>query len=197
MTERGQVLPNDLPVEPGVRVLRGQDAAYWTEGYRFLEQARLAYASERARGYAEGRAAGLAEASASLAETAVKADRYLQSLETGVAELAMAIVRKVLGEFDGAELIARATIQALIAFRNEKALTITVNPQAVPQIGKTLASHTERLQFEFAYKIEGDPALPLSACVIATEFEVLEASIDGQLQALLSALTVAAAEQPL
>jgi len=106
----------------------------------------------------------------------------------------MAIVRKVLGEFDGAELIARATIQELIAFRNEKALTITVNPQAVPQISKTLALHTERLQFEFVYKIEGDPALPLSVCVIATEFEVLEASLDGQLQALLAALTAAAAD---
>jgi type III secretion protein L len=167
------------------------------EGYRFLEQARLAYASEHARGHAEGRAAGLAEASVFLAETAVKADRYLQSLETGVAELAMAIVRKVLGEFDSAEIIARMTLQALAAFRNEKALTIIVNPRAVQETSKALASHAKRLQFEFAYKIEGDPALPLSACVIATEFEVLEASIDGQLQALLAALTAAAAEQPL
>jgi type III secretion protein L len=196
MTEHGQDLPEDLPAAPGVRFLRGREAAQWMEGYRFLEQARLAYASEHARGYAEGRAAGLADASAFLAETALKADRYLQSLETGVAELAMTIVRKVLGEFDSAELIARMTLQALAAFRNEKALTITVNPRAVPETSKALATHAKRLQFEFAYKIEGDPALPLSACVIATEFEVLEASLDGQLQALLAALTAAAAEQP-
>jgi type III secretion protein L len=196
MTEHDEIRPEDLPTGPGVRLLRRDEAAHWMEGYRFLEQARQAYASEHARGYAEGRAAGLAEASAFLAETAIKADRYLHSLESGVAVLAMAIVRKVLGEFDGAELVARATLQALTEFRQEKALTITANPKAVPEISKALASHAGRLQFEFVYKIESDPALPLSACVIATEFEVLEASVDRQLQALLTALTAAAVEPP-
>jgi type III secretion protein L len=197
MTERGQALPEDLPAGPGVRLLRREDAAHWMEGYRFLEQARLAYASEHARGHAEGRAAGMKEASALVAETAVKADRYLLSLETGIAELAMSIVRRVLGEFDGAELVARVTLQALAAFRQEKALTITVNPRAVPEVSKVLASHAERLQFEFVYKIESDPELAVSTCVIATEFEVLEASLDAQLEALSAALTTAAEGQTL
>jgi type III secretion protein L len=192
MTERDQVLPEELPAGPGVRLLRREEAAYWMEGYSFLEQARQAYTSEHERGHADGWAAGMKEASVLVAETAVKADRYLLSLETGVAELAMSIVRRVLGEFDGAELIARVTLQALYAFRQEKALTITVNPQALQKVSKVLASHAERLQFEFVYKIESDTALPLSTCVIATEFEVLEASLDAQLQALSAALTAAA-----
>jgi type III secretion protein L len=194
--EHDQVRPSELPAGPGVRVLRGQEAAYWMEGYRFLEQARQAYASEHARGHAEGLAAGLKEASALVAQTAVKADRYFQSLEGGVAELAMLIVRKVLGEFDSIELLARVTLQALTEFRQEKALTITVNPQAVQEITRALASHAGRLGFEFAYKIESDAALPPSACVIATEFEILEASLDGQLQAILAALTAAAEQAP-
>jgi type III secretion protein L len=165
------------------------------EGYRFLEQARLAYESEHVRGHTAGRAAGMKEASALVAETAIKADRYLRSLEADIAVLAMAIVRKILGEFDGAEIVARVTLEALTAFRNEKALTITVNPQAIPEVSKALASQAARLKFEFAYKIEGDTALPLSACVIETEFEILHASLDDQLQALLAALTAAAEGQ--
>jgi type III secretion protein L len=194
--EQDQVRPGDLPAGPGVRVLRGQEAAYWMEGYSFLEQARRAYASEHARGHAEGRAEGLKEASALVAQTAVKADRYLQSLEEGVAGLAMSIVRKVLGEFDAIELLARVTLQALTEFRQEKALTITVNPQVVQEISRALSSHAARLGFEFAYKIESDAALPPGACVIATEFEILEASLDGQLQAILAALTEAAGQAP-
>jgi flagellar biosynthesis/type III secretory pathway protein FliH len=84
------------------------------------------------------------------------------------------------------------TLQALTAFRQEKALTITVNPGALREISHVLASYAKQLQFEFAYKIEGDAKLPINACVIATEFEVLEASLDGQLQAILEALTNAA-----
>jgi type III secretion protein L len=192
MTERDQVLQEELPAGPGVRILRREEAASWMEGYSFLEQARQAYASEHARGHAEGWAEGMKEASVAVAETAIKADRYLLSLETGIAGLAMTIVRRVLGEFDGAELIARMTLQALDAFRQEKALTITVNPRAVPEVSKALASHAGRLHFEFVYKIESDSELPLSTCRIATEFEVLEASLDAQLHALSVALTAAA-----
>ena len=55
------------------------------------------------------------------------------------------------------------------------------------------------LGFEFAYQVESNPALALDACVVATEFAVLDASIDAQLNAISKALTAAAqtrASQP-
>jgi type III secretion protein L len=199
MSESEQTLPADLPPSPGARILRREDAACWMEGYRFLERSKEAYEAEYARGYADGKAAGAAEASTVVTQTAIDAGRYVQSLQTEIAGLAVNIVRKVLGEFDCAELVTRATVHALSAFRYEKALTVTVHPKMANRVHEALAPLAGRLGFEFAYQVESNPALALDACVVATEFAVLDASIDAQLNAISKALTAAAqtrASQP-
>ena len=139
MSESEQTLPADLPPGPGARILRREDAACWMEGYRFLERSKEAYEAEYARGYADGKAAGAAEASTVVTQTAIDAGRYVQSLQTEIAGLAVNIVRKVLGEFDCAELVTRATVHALSAFRYEKALTVTVHPKMANRVHEALA----------------------------------------------------------
>ena len=104
----------------------------------------------------------------------------------------MSVVRKVLGEFDCGELVTRATVHALSAFRYEKALTITVHPKMADRVDQALAPLAGRLGFEFSYQIESNPALAQDTCIVATEFAVLDASIDAQLNAISKALTSAA-----
>jgi type III secretion protein L len=188
---------DELPGGPGAPILRAAEVGLWQDGYRFLaaaratrdrmeEQARDTYEESRARGHEEGRAAGAIEASRLVAATVVKVDRYLAGLEQEVAALAIGIVRRVLGECDAVDLVARAATHALGEFRHEKWLKITVHPDAVEQVRARLAAIVH--DNGPILTISGDPSLGASACILVSEFAVVDASIDIQLAAMAKAL---------
>ena len=66
-------------------------------------------------------------------------DRYLQSIEPQVAQLAMSVVHRVLGNFDTRDLVAAAAGHAVADLRREKQLTVTVHPDAVDSVSKEFA----------------------------------------------------------
>jgi type III secretion protein L len=188
---------DDLPKGPGLRILRARQPGAWRDAYRFLAEARAAAddieqsargicAAEQARGHREGRAAGANESARLVSETVGKVDRYLASLEQDVADIALAIVRRVLGEFDVAELIARATAQTLDEFRHEKWLKITVHPDIVERVHAILAPLLRDTGPTLT--VEGDQGLDRTSCTVATEFAVVDASIETQLEAIATAL---------
>jgi type III secretion protein L len=190
--------PNtQLEFSPGspFEILRANDAALWLEGYRFLAEVKSVRAAECARGYAEGKAAGAAEAALVINDAVVKVDRYLASLDQQIAALAMKIVRRVLGELDAADLIARAATQALTDFRREKNLKVTVHPEAVVRVRAALASHLREAGLALSLTVEADPALSKEGCVVASDFAVIDASIEAQLDALAKAVSTAAVER--
>jgi len=197
MFEVKQVSLDDLPQGPGGRILRPAEAEAWQHGHRLLaavrtaagrmeETARETYAAEYARGYAEGRSAGAAEATRLLSETALKVDRYLAGLQHEISALALDITRQVFGELDVRDLVARAAVQALEQFRRENCLKVTVHPAALDQARAALAAHLEGAGPTII--VESDPALAKGACIVASDFAVVDASIETQLQALATAL---------
>jgi type III secretion protein L len=185
----------DLPAEPGARIMRAADADAWQDGYRFLEavreaagkveeSARAAYAAAYEKGYADGRAAGATEASRMVRDTTLAVDRYLARLENEVGALALSVVRRMLGDLDVVDVVARAAAQALAEFRHAKNLRLTVHPAAVDRVNGALAA----LQVDTLVTVESDPGLDQGACIVASEFAVVDASIDVQLQALAEGL---------
>ncbi len=182
---------------PTGSVLNARDVKAWQDAFEFLneaekqiadqkkqaeEAASSLYAAERARGYEDGKA----EATSLIAETTLKVDRYLQSIETQVAQLAMSVVHRVLGNFDTRDLVAAAAGQAIADLRREKRLTVTVHPDAVDSISKEFArlGLTGRIEAT----IEGNPSLDPTACIIASDLAVIDASIKTQLTAIATAL---------
>jgi type III secretion protein L len=187
---------DDLPTGPSGRILRAADADAWHEGCRFLaavreaadrveENARNTYADAYATGYAEGRTAGAVEASRLVRDTAAKVDRYLATLEHEIGALALNVVRRVLGEIDAAELVARAATQALVEFRQEKSVKVTVHPAAVERVNAALAALPRG---GGGTTVESDPTLDQGACIVATDFAVVDASIEAQLRAFAAGL---------
>jgi type III secretion protein L len=166
-----------LPKAPGVKIIRKGDEATWRDGYRLLTQAKEVYESERAKGFAEGKTAGTQEAAKLVVETAAKVERYLATLDQQVAALAMDVVRRVLGQFDQADLVARAAAHALADFRHEKALKITVHPSAYQQVSEVIT----RVDRQLTIQVDSDPSAAPDRCLIASEFAVVDASIDTQL----------------
>jgi type III secretion protein L len=182
MPEVEPISRDDLPRGPGVRIVRAAQAGLWEDGHRFLAAAREASErmqreahedreASRALGYAEGRAAGAAEASRLVIETTAQVDRYLAGFERDLATLVIHVVRRVLGELDTGELVARAAASAI-----ERVRAMLSQPG-----GESAAA---------PMTIVGDPALPPTACILASEFSIVDASIDTQIAAVAQALGI-------
>ena len=182
---------------PTGSVLNARDVKAWQNAFEFLneaekqiadqrkdveETASRLYASERARGYEDGKA----EATSLIAETTLKVDRYLQSIEPQVAKLAMSVVHRVLGNFDTGDLVAAAAGQAIADLRREKRLTVTVHPDAVDRVSQEFARLGVSGRIEVT--IEGNPSLDRTACIIASDLAVVDASIKTQLAAIATAI---------
>lgn len=185
----------DLPAAPGTKIVRAADVELWLSGYRFLEETKAIHAAEHARGYAEGKAAGSVEAVELLNATVVKVDRYIASLDQQIAGLAVKIVRRVLGEFDPVDLIGRAAAQALTEFRRENNLKVKVHPEAVDRVRASLDAHVREAGLGITLNVEPDPSLAKDACVVASDFAVIDASVEAQIDSLAKAISMAAVER--
>jgi len=178
-------------------VLNARDVKAWQDAFEFLnhaekqiaeektqaeETASRLYEAERTRGYEDGKA----EATRLIAETTLKVDRYLQSIEPQVAKLAMSVVHRVLGNFDTRDLVAAAAGQAIADLRREKRLTVTVHPDVVDSVSKEFARLG--LSGRIEVTIEGNPALDRTACIIASDLAVVDASVKTQLAAIAAAI---------
>ena len=182
---------------PTGSVLNARDVKAWQDAFEFLneaekqiadqrkdaeETASRLYASERARGYEDGKA----EATSLIAETVLKVDRYLQSIEPQVAKLAMSVIDRVLGNFDTRDLVAAAAAHAIVDLRREKGLTVSVHPDVVDSVSKEFARLG--LSGRIEVTIEGNPALDRTACIIASDLAVVDASVKTQLAAIAAAI---------
>lgn len=178
-----------LPKSPSQKIIRADEESAWRDGYSFLAEAERVHAIEAAKGFAVGKAAGETEASVLVANTAAKIDRHLASLEPQLATLALDIVRRILDDFDDAELVARAVRTALNEFRKSKAVIIRAHPSAEAALTAMIAELQQSSDWK-ALTITVEPAAGLDerACIIATDFAVIEATVETQLAAIAQAI---------
>jgi type III secretion protein L len=197
MLAPNQISLDDLPAGPGSRIVRAAQVDVWQDGYRFLaavreaagkveENAHNTYAAAYAKGFTEGRSAGAIEASRLVRDTTLAVDRYLAKLESEIGALALGVVRRVLGELDIADVVARAAAQALAEFRQEKFVKVRVHPAAVDRVSTALAALTQ--EGGPSVTVESDPALDQGACIVTSDIAVVEASIEAQLRAFANDL---------
>jgi type III secretion protein L len=191
-----------LPGSPGQKIIRSADAQNWIDGYRFIDEARRAaeslsqsarnaYEEAKARGFEEGRNAGCGEAAAIVADTCAKLDRYLASIESQLAELSLSIVEQVMGRFDDAELVARAATHALATFRRERHVKVRVSPEVVDEVQTMLSASGDAEALGPTIIVEADARLGPRQCTIVTDFAIVDASIDAQLNVIRRMATAA------
>ena len=70
--------------------------------------------------------------------------------------------------------------------RREKRLTVTVHPDVVDSVSKEFARLGVSGRMEVT--IEGNPSLDPTACIIASDLAVIDASIKTQLTAIATAI---------
>ncbi|MET4691475.1 FliH/SctL family protein [Sinorhizobium fredii] len=188
---------NEIPSSPTSKILRQAEAEHWLEGFAFLEAAKaradrqLAELQDlveesRKQGYEAGRVEGERQAAALLLRTTAGVNAYMAGLDRQIAELSLAVIEKLLGRFDQAELVAGLAQQALQSFRHERDVTITVAPALAERVAELVQRENSNETLKIA--VLADPRLDGSKCVLANAVAVVDAGLDTQLSVIRDAL---------
>lgn len=191
-----------LPTRPPQRILRKQEADAWTDGFALLEaaqarmreveaQCREALDAARREGYAAGRAEGLQAAAERLARTQADIDAYLTGLEPALADLALDITRRLLGDYPLDERLALLARAALAEFRDTQALSLEVPPTGIDRIRQRLDEAGLA-----GLALVADHTLAAGQARLVSPAAAVELGVEAQLQALREALLSQGAAEP-
>lgn len=185
-------------VDPAARVLRGAELAAWADAEQLLAQARsradeiiggaqAAFEAERQRGYEEGREAALLDQAEKMIETVGRTVEYFAGVENEMVELVMSAVRKVVDGFDDREKVMVVVRNALAVVRNQKQMTLRLNPAEVDTVREQINDLLAAYPGVGYLDILADGRLARGACILESEIGMVEASLEGQIQALRQA----------
>ena len=197
---RGPLTPSSVAPRIGseVRVLSGSDRQAWADAQALLDHARAqaeaivagaqaAFEEERKRGYTEGREEALLDQAEKMIETVGRTVDYFARVENEMVELVMQAVRKVVDGFDSRETVMVVVRNALAVVRNQKHMTLRLHPEEVEivraRVNELLAAYPGIGYLD----IMADARLVRGACILESEIGMVEASLDGQIEALRNA----------
>ena len=176
-----------VTAEEAAAVARAEEivAAAEAEAGLIREKAVAEAAEERARGYRDGVEEGKMEIMMQKLDLVEESVRYMESIEGKVSDIVIKALRKCVAEIDDRDLVIQIVHKAMAAVvRNQRQITIKVNPDRVAVVKERLtAILSEFPSLSFA-DVEEDARLDATSCVVETEAGVVEASVEGQIQAI-------------
>ena len=181
----------DTGVAPLGNLVKGSDRHVIAEGDRLLaearEQVRLAREAAVEQGRREGDAEGRRNTAALMAETVAAAQEQLRISEKRLIAIVMEAVRRVIGEFDDAELTSRIVRRLVEEAENEGRIRLRVTPGRLTAVQECVRRMPSRHGGVELVEVIADPSVEDRGCHMETELGFVETSIDAQLEALQSA----------
>lgn len=186
-------------IDPANKVLKAQDYSTYLKGLEMIELAReqaakivedakIAFEEEKKRGFNEGMEAGNQKISENMIESAARSVENFEEFENDIIEIVSDALKKILGEFDNRDLISRVVKNALSTVRNQKKVTVIVNPGD----GDTVRDKVKELLSLYpaiaTIDVLTDPRIQAGGCKIETEIGVVDASLETQLEAIKKSL---------
>jgi type III secretion protein L len=196
------VLSRGLTVTPppGARVLKAADYARLLEAEGILAEARREAdsiraaavkeaAERRAEGHAEGLRQGKDESAAHMLRVLEQGRDYLQENEGRVVTLVLAVLKKVLGDMDGKEVVVRMVRTAMALVSRQSQVRVMVAPALVEAVKSELAGILAPYPNVTTVEVAGDPALSEGRCVLETRAGRVESSLEAQIRTIARTLT--------
>lgn len=187
-----------LTPDPGNRILRRDDYLAWCnaraaieaahqQAQTILDDAKNVYEQEKQRGYEEGQQEARLKQAEQIMETVGVTVDYLARFEHEIVDLVMGAVRKVIDGFDDEEKIMAVTRNALTIVRNQKQITLRLNPAEVEMVRRRVDELLAAFPVVGYIDMVGDTRVSSGACILESEVGMIEASLDGQIDALRAA----------
>lgn len=193
-----QPRPLRLTPDPGQRVLQRADYLAWCDAREAIDAARqqadailadakAVYQQEKQRGYEEGEQEARLRQAERIMETVGVTVDYLARFEHEIVDLVMGAVRKVIDGFDDEEKIMAVTRNALAIVRNQKQITLRLNPDQVDGVRHRVDELLAAFPVVGYIDIVPDTRVATGACILESEVGMIEASLEGQIEALRAA----------
>lgn len=195
-----EIKSDQVLLAPDQVVLRSADyQAYLTanqlvelarERAQAIEQgARDVYEQQKALGWQAGVDEARTSQATLIQETLQQCNQYYRAVEQKMSDVVLRAVRKILKQYDNTELALSVTREALSLVSNQKQVILHVQPEQVSAVRERV-SHILKDFPEVGYvDVVADARLDESGCILETEIGIIDASVDGQLAALATALT--------
>lgn len=187
-----------LRLAPGIRVVRRDDYMLWTQAQNVINVAEQQAATivadaenvfehERQRGYNEGEQEARLKQAEKIMETVGQTVDYLARFEHEIVDLVMGAVRKVIDGFDEQEKVMAVTRNALAIVRNQKQITLRLNPSQVDMVRDRVDELLAAFPVVGYIDMVGDTRVSKGGCILESEVGMIEAHLDGQIEALRAA----------
>ena len=112
---------------------------------------------------------------------------YFGKVEGRMVDLVMQAVRKIIEDYDDGDRVLIAVKSALSVVRHQKQMTLRVNSRQLDTVKARVNEILAAYPGVGYLDIVADTRLESDACIVESEIGTVEASIDGQLEALRSA----------
>lgn len=155
------------------------------EASRIAEDAKSAYEAERQRGYEDGLAEGRKQILAQKLEMLDESIAYMERVEGELSDIVVKALRKFVCDIGDRELVVQIVRKSLDAIiRNQSAVTLRVAPEMVATVKERLGEILAEFPSVLRADVKENPHLKGAACVVETEVGSVEASVEGQLEAI-------------
>jgi len=184
--------------DPAARVLRAAEYAALVQAQTLLDNAHAqaeaivagaqdAFDAERRRGYEDGKQEALLDQAEKMIETVSRTVDYFAGVENEMVNLVMAAVRKVVDGFDDRDKVMVVVRNALAVVRNQKQMTLRLHPAEIDVVRERINDILAAYPGVGYLDLMADARLDRGACILESEIGMVEASLEGQIEALRGA----------
>ena len=195
-----EIKSDQVLLAPDQVVLRSADyQAYLTanqlvelarERAQAIEQgARDVYEQQKALGWQAGVDEARTSQATLIQETLQQCNQYYRAVEQKMSDVVLHAVRKILKQYDNTELALSVTREALSLVSNQKHVILHVQPEQVVAMREQVSQVLKDFPEVGYVEVVADARLDQGGCILETEIGIIDASVDGQLAALATALT--------
>ena len=196
-----EIKSEHLQLEPSQRILRSQDYQSYLSAQALVEaareqaaeivqEARTVYEQQRELGWQAGMEQARREQAVLIHQTQLQCQEYYRTVEQQMSEVVLQAVRKILHDYDQVALTLKVVREALSLVSNQKQVTVRVHPEQVTAVRDQIARvHKDFPEIGYL-DISADARLDQGGCILETEVGIIDASLDGQLEALSRAISM-------
>ena len=189
-----------LQLVPGLRILRSQDYQSYlraqelvdvakVQAAEIVQESRNVYEQQQALGWQAGMEQARQEQAVLIHQTQLQCQGYYRTVEQQMSEVVLQAVRKILHDYDQVALTLKVVREALSLVSNQKQVTVRVHPEQVQAVRDQIAKvHKDFPEIGYL-EISADARLDQGGCILETEVGIIDASLDGQLEALSRAIS--------
>lgn len=194
-----EIKTDNLQLAPGLKVLKAKDYVSYLDSQHLVEaanskadsiiaKAQQAYETEKQRGYQDGLEQAKIENAQAMVATLARCNEYYLQVEYKMMNVVLDAVRKIIDTFDDVDTTISVVREALQLVSNQKQVILHVHPEQVVDVREKVAGVLSDFPEVGYVDVVADARLKNGGCILETEVGIIDASIDGQIQALKQAM---------